>query len=66
MLYLDISNIKCNTYLKIKMYKTKNMSLLVIQIQETLKSIKLTQRIHSLSINTALQAMAIMNAMNAS
>lgn len=44
------------------MHKTKNMSLLVIQIQETLKSITLTQRIHSLSINTALQAMAIMNA----
>jgi len=41
------------------------MSLLVIQIQETLKSIKPTQRIHSLSIQRALQAMAIMNATNA-
>lgn len=48
------------------MHKTKNMSLLVIQIQEILKSTKLTHRIHSLSINAPLQAMAIMNAINAS
>lgn len=48
------------------MRKTKHMSLLVIQIQETLKPMKLTHRIHSLSLKAALQAMAIMNATNAS
>lgn len=33
------------------MHKTKNMSLMVIYIQETLKYIKPNQRIHSLSTN---------------
>lgn len=44
------------------MHKTKNMSLMVIYIKETLEYIKLNPKNSQLSINTALQTMAIMNA----
>lgn len=44
------------------MQKTKNMSLMVIYIQETLEYIKLNPKNSQLFINTSLQAIAIMNA----